>query len=60
MTDETIGIRISCDLVSAIKKLLNFSKDMPANYAVDTALRELKDRLEKEQAAKIFPSIAEK
>lgn len=61
MSDEaTVGIRVSCDLVSIIKKLLNFSKDMPANFAVDAALRELKERLEKEQASKMFPSIGEK
>jgi hypothetical protein len=47
--ESNIGIRISCKLLAEIKNLLNFSPDMPANYAVDSALRELKVRLEQEK-----------
>ena len=46
-----IGIRVSCELLAQIKNLLNFDPKMPANFAVDSALRELKERLEKEKAS---------
>ena len=54
-SEENIGIRVSCQLVADLKRLLGYSPDLPANFSVDMALRELKDRLEKEKT-----SIAEK
>jgi hypothetical protein len=47
--ESNVGIRVSCKLLAEIKNLLNFSPEMPANYAVDSALRELKVRLEQEK-----------
>jgi uncharacterized protein (DUF2267 family) len=46
-----IQVKVSTELIAEVKNLLNLSPEMPANYAVDTALRELKDRLEKEKAS---------
>ena len=46
--EQIKGIRISIALVDDLKKLLHYSPDMPYNYAVDSALRELKSRLLKE------------
>ena len=41
MSEENIvGIRVSLDLVKQVIKLNNWSPDMPANYAVDSALRD--------------------
>lgn len=51
--ESTVGIRVSCELVAKIKNLLKFPAGMPANYAVDMALRELKDRLEKEKTSSV-------
>ena len=46
-----VGIRVSVPLVREIGKLLNLSPDTPVNYAVDSELRELRERLKKEVKA---------
>jgi len=38
--EENVGIRVSTDLVKQVIRLNNWSPDMPANYAVDSALRD--------------------
>jgi hypothetical protein len=48
MSDVEIQVKVSCALIADIKNKLNFSPEMPANYAVDSALRKLKEILEKQ------------
>ena len=46
---EIVGIRVNVSLVRKIAQKLNYSPNIPINYAVDGLLRELLSRLEKEQ-----------
>ena len=51
--EAKVHIWVSGPLVEQIRKLLDLHPAMPATYAVDTALRELKDRLEKEKEGEV-------